>query len=76
MSEPFLGLGAIILSIIDRPIFIDDCFNILEKDYILSGKIRKKHTFDNYILTLYLLVLLNAIEINERGEIIKCTSKN
>lgn len=68
-SESIIGLGAFVLSILDTPKSIDDCWNELNKTYIDTGKIKKKHTFDNFILTIDLLYIIGAVNINERGEI-------
>ncbi|MGL5651783.1 MAG: ABC-three component system middle component 6 [Paraclostridium sp.] len=69
MSESLIGLGAFVLSILDTPKSIDDCWKHLNEIYIDTGKINKKHTFDNFILTIDLLYIIGSVNINERGEI-------
>nr|WP_300452927.1 ABC-three component system middle component 6 [Fusobacterium sp.] len=69
ISESIIGLGAFVLSILEKPLTIDDCWNKLNKKYIQKGKIQKKHTFDTFILTIDFLYIMNSIDINERGEI-------
>ncbi len=69
MSESLIGLGAFVLSILDNPKSIDDCWKELNEIYIDSGTIKKKHTFDNFILTIDLLYIMGSVNMNERGEI-------
>lgn len=69
ISESLIGLGAFVLSILETPKSIDDCWKELNKIYIDTGKINKKHTFDTFILTIDLLYIIGSVNINERGEI-------
>ena len=69
LSESYIGLGAFVLQILTSPLTLDSCWDQVYSSYIKTGIISKKHSFDNYILTLDLLYALNAIDINERGEI-------
>ena len=72
MSESLLGLGAFVLSLLDSPKNLDKCWNCLNKVYIDTGKIKKKHSFDSFMLCIDFLYMIDAIDINERGEIYKC----
>ncbi len=69
LSESLLGLGAYVLGILSSPMTVDTCWEVINNNYIKKGKILKKHSFDNFILTLDLLFALNAIELNQKGEI-------
>ena len=69
LSESFIGLGAFVLQTLSSPLTIDSCWEEIYSSYIKTGIISKKHSFDNFVLTLDLLYALNAININERGEI-------
>lgn len=69
LSESFIGLGAFVLEVLSVPMPIDSCWEKLNNNYIKKGKISKKHSFDNFILTLDLLYALNVIDINQEGEL-------
>ncbi len=75
LSESYIGLGAFILEVLSVPMNIDVCWEKLNNSYIKKGKISKKHSFDNYVLTLDLLYVLNAIDINQKGEIYNVSRK-
>ena len=69
LSESLIGLGAFVVSIIEKPITIDECWNILNKKFIETKIIRKRHSFDTLVLTIDMLYMLGLIEINEKGEL-------
>jgi len=69
LSESYLGLGAYVLKLLSSPMTIDSCWNKLLNSYINKGEISKKHSFNNFILTLDLLFALNAVELNQKGEL-------
>lgn len=72
MSASLMGLGAIVLKIItETPLTIDGCWETLNKKYIDQGLIKKKHSFDNLILTIDLLYMLGVIKLNKKGELVK-----
>ena len=75
LSESFIGLGAFVLQTLSSPLTIDSCWEEIYSSYIKTGIISKKHSFDNFVLTLDLLYALNAININERGEIYKVSKE-
>ena len=75
LSESYIGLGAFVIEILKVPMTVDECWKKLKKVYIEKGVISKKHSFDSFILTLDLLFALNAINVNDKGEIYN-VSKN
>jgi len=68
LSESYLGLGAYVLDVLSAPMTVDSCWSKI-LSYINKGKISKKHSFNNFILTLDLLYALSAIDLNQKGEI-------
>ena len=48
ISESIIGLGAFVLSILEKPLTIDDCWNKLNKKYI------QKERFKRSILLIHL----------------------
>lgn len=71
ISESIIGIGALVLSVLDEPILIDDCWKKLNQKYVDNETLTKLCTFKKFILTLDFLYLLNVININEDGEIHK-----
>lgn len=69
LSESYIGLGAYILQVLSKPMTVDKCWEKIYNKYISKGLASKKHSFDSMILTLDLLFMMDAININERGEI-------
>ena len=72
MSESLLGLGAFVLSLLESPKSLDKCWSDLNKIYIDTGEIKKKHSFDSFMLSIDFLYMIGSIDINETGEIYKC----
>lgn len=75
LSASFMGLGAFILKLLEEPLTIDECWLRLNKEYINKGLIKKKHSFDNFILTIDLLFMINSVDLNERGELYNVSKK-
>lgn len=73
LSESLIGLGAFVISLISMPISIDECWQKLKDNYLDTGVIKKKHNFDNFVMTVELLFMIGAVDINEKGELMKCT---
>lgn len=71
ISESIIGVGALVLSVLDEPILIDDCWKKLNQKYVDNETLTKLCTFKKFILILDFLYLLNVININEDGEIHK-----
>ncbi len=72
MSASLIGLSGIVLKIISEEILsLDECWDILYKDYISTGIIQKKHKFDNFILSIDLLYIMGAIILDDEGRIQK-----
>ncbi|SQH76480.1 conserved protein of unknown function [Shewanella benthica] len=68
LSESLLGLGANILALLSRPITPEQIYTKLDNNDILIS-----HDFEHIILALDFLYACGAIEINEQGQIIKCS---
>lgn len=75
LSESLIGLGAFVVSIVKKPLTIDECWKQLNEDYINTGKLKKHHSFDNFILTVDLLYMIGVIEMNSKGEIYNVSSE-
>ena len=71
-SESLLGLGGVILEILQTPMTIDEIWN----QYQIINKDRKKlpayHNFENIILAVNFLFLINAIQLNTENKLEKC----
>jgi hypothetical protein len=69
-SQSLLGFGSYLLSILDKPMSIDDIWRMyqidLSKEYYVA-----KHSFDNLIMTFIFLYGINAID-QRNGLIYKC----
>ena len=67
ISESLIGLGGYLLSIIKKPLTIDQIWMTYEKTN--NKRFPAYHTFDNVILALDLLFIMGIIDINEEGEL-------
>jgi len=74
-SESLLGLGGILLRLLKTPMSIDDL-------WVLYSKINNKakfpayHNFDNVILALNYLFLIDAIDLNSDGDLYRNQKEN
>lgn len=73
LSESLIGLGAFVISLLNIPTSIDECWKQLKETYLDTGVIKKKHNFDNFVMTVELLFIMGVVDINEKGELVKCT---
>ncbi|MEW4275376.1 ABC-three component system middle component 6 [Priestia megaterium] len=72
LSESILGLSAVILSLIDKPISFDDLWN----DFQVINNTKELpafHDLDNFTLGLTFLFAIGAIKEGERGYIELCS---
>ncbi len=69
-SQSLLGFGSYLLAKLDRPLSIDDIWNIYQTDLSKENYIAK-HSFDNLIMTFIFLYGINAID-QKNGLIYKC----
>lgn len=69
-SQSLLGFGSYILSILSRPLTIDQIWDYYQKD-LKQKRFNGVHDFDNLILTLIFLFNISAIN-NINGIIFKC----
>lgn len=73
LSESILGLSAYLLKfIINSPLNIDDIWIKFNKS-IKDKEYPTYHTFDNFILALDFLFMLDAINFDKKGRLI-CAS--
>ena len=64
-SESLLGIGFLILKFIKKkPLNIDDLWNKVEKNNENS-----KISFDNFILSIDFLFIINSLTMNSLGEL-------
>jgi len=68
IAESLFGLGGIIMNILNKPKDLDNIWAEFERlnntDFFPAY-----HNYDNFILAIDLLFLLNLIKLNELGEI-------
>lgn len=68
IAESLLGLGGYLLSILERPMNID----ALWKEFSKTNNTRTYpayHTFDNVILALNYLYMIEVVDIDQQGKI-------
>lgn len=68
-SQSLLGLAGFLLNNLKEPKTIDDLWIKYSKASV--KKFPSYHDFDNIILAVNLLYLIEAIDLNEKGEIVK-----
>lgn len=71
ISQSLLGLGGYILTVLETPQTIDELWQYLEKT-LGSPKFPTKHTFENMILALDFLYLIQAVDYTSEGKIERC----
>ena len=69
-SQSLLGLGAFVLSKLDRPKSIDELWDAYLTDYNNKHYLAK-HSFDNLMITLLFLFSIERI-VEKEGRIEKC----
>ncbi|NFO31095.1 hypothetical protein FDB41_12520 [Clostridium botulinum] len=69
LSESYIGLGAFLVKLLNKPMTIDECWKKFNEELIQTRVIKKQHSLDNVILTLELLYCIGIIDINDKGEI-------
>lgn len=72
LNETFLGLGALVISQLDQPLTLDDIWDRFRDLKTRKKAIPERITFEDLILTIDLLYLMKAVEMNESGEVNKC----
>jgi hypothetical protein len=68
-AESLMGLGGILLSIINEPKTIDEIWFKYSEINNSKLKFPAYHNFDNVVLALNYLYLIGAVEINSNGKI-------
>ncbi len=68
-SQSILGLAGFLLSQLKQPKTIDELW--IKYSKTSAKKFPSYHDFDNIVLAVNLLYTLEAIELNEWGEIVK-----
>lgn len=72
LDESLLGFGAYLLDNIGKKSNIDCLWRSYLNDY-KNNIYSVKFTFDQYIITIDFLFAINAIEINQKGELRLCS---
>ena len=67
-SESLLGLGGKLLSLLTKPLTIDELWRKFSK-INNTKEFPAYHSFDNMVLALNFLFLIGSIDINEEGKI-------
>lgn len=68
-SESLLGLGAVLLNIINEPKSIDEIWIKYSEINNRKNKFPAYHNFDNIILSLNYLFVIGAVSIDKSGKI-------
>ncbi|WP_317405282.1 ABC-three component system middle component 6 [Megamonas funiformis] len=66
LYESFFGFGAFLLQYLDKPKTVDDLWSSYKKS-IDNNEYPIKFSFDEFILTLDYLYIINAINKDEKG---------
>lgn len=72
LDESLFGFGAYLLDNIGKNSNIDRLWRTYLSDY-KNNIYSVKFTFDQYIITIDFLFAINAIEINQKGELKLCS---
>jgi len=73
-ASSLLGLGAILLELLQNEyLTVDELWDLYSRVDNTQDKFPAHHSFDNLILTLNLLHLIGAIDINHQGEVYNAT---
>ena len=72
ISESLIGLGGYLLKLLKEPMTIDRLW--IEFAKTNNQKYPAYHSFDNVVLSLNLLFLMEIIDINEKGELYNATN--
>jgi hypothetical protein len=73
LSESLLGLGAFVLSLLDKPQTADQLY-LKVKDAREDGSLPAFHDFDSVSLAVLFLYSIGVVEANEFGAIRRCAS--
>lgn len=68
LSESLFGLGSFILSILKKPLEVDEVWSKLSKS-IETKEYPCYHSFDNMILALDFLYIIGAVKLGQNGKI-------
>ena len=72
IAESLFGAGAIIINLLDKKRTLDELWNEFEK---LNNTefFPAYHDYDNFILSIDLLFLMNLIKLDNEGGILRCS---
>jgi hypothetical protein len=73
MAESILGLGAVLLSRLDRAQSIDRLYDFVKGD-VESGELPAYHDFDSVLLSVLFLFSIGAVELTASGGVRRCAS--
>ena len=68
IAESLVGLGGFILSVIKQPMPLEQIWQEYQKQS-KSKKFPAQHSFDNLILAIDYLYMIDAIDLNKKGQI-------
>ncbi|WP_244832992.1 ABC-three component system middle component 6 [Clostridium sp. BJN0001] len=69
LSESYIGLGAFLVKLLNKPIILDDILKKFNEEFVETKLLTEYHSIDDIILTLELLYCMGIVEINDKGEI-------
>lgn len=67
-SESLLGIGGVLINLIDSPKTVDELWNRIQKEK--KWKFISKISFDDLLMTLGYLYLIGLVELDKNGKII------
>lgn len=73
LAESILGLGAVLLEKLDRPLSVDR-LNEAAQAAIASGELPAHHDLDNVLLGITFLYAIGAVEVTGSGGVKRCVS--
>ena len=71
LSESILGLGGVLVKLLNHDYFVDELWKKFEK-INNSPEMPTNHTYDNFLLTLDFLFLIGAVNVNNDGRLYLC----
>ncbi|WP_438518659.1 ABC-three component system middle component 6 [Clostridium sp.] len=75
LSESLIGIGALILESLNKPMTLEQSWKKFNKNYMDTGIIKKKFNIDVYIDAIMLLYMLGALDI-DKHYMLNCTNND
>lgn len=69
MSKSLFGIGGIILGLLNKPSYIETCWNNYVTNYIDKKVVKYNCTFDYFILAIDYLYTIGAVNMDNKGRL-------